>query len=159
MPTNSLTADQLAGLSLAEASAKIRSGEGTPTQLTEACLARIDIYDQKLTTFITVMRAQALAQAKQLDVEQHAGKLRGPLHGIPIALKDNIDTAGTLTTAGSALFSDRVPDEDAPVAARLIAAGAIIIGKANLHEFAMGAGEGSFYGPPRNPWNLAHNTG
>src|SRR6195952_2258898 len=88
MQTTNLSTDQLAGISLAEASAKIRSGEVTPTQLTEACLARIDIYDSKLTTFITVMRSQALAQAKLLDAEQRAGKLRGPLHGIPIALKD-----------------------------------------------------------------------
>jgi aspartyl-tRNA(Asn)/glutamyl-tRNA(Gln) amidotransferase subunit A len=105
------------------------------------------------------MRDKALAQAKLLDAEQKAGKLRGPLHGIPVALKDNIDTAGTRTTAASGVFEDRVPTEDAPVAARLKAAGAIVIGKTNLHEFAMGGGDVSFFGPARNPWALDHNTG
>jgi len=152
-------ASGLASLTLAEASEKIRKGAVTSTQLTEACLERIDVYGPKLDCFITVMRESALAQAKMLDAEQKAGKLRGPLHGIPIALKDNIDTAGTLTTAGSAVFKDRVPTEDAPVTARLKAAGAVIIGKTNLHEFAMGGGDVSFYGPARNPWALDHNTG
>ena len=152
-------ADDLTSLTLAEVSAKIRSRAVTSTQLTEACLARIDIYDPKLDCFITVMRESALAQAKMLDAELKSGKVRGPLHGIPVALKDNIDTAGTRTTAGSGVFEDRVPAEDAPVTARLKAAGAVIIGKTNLHEFAMGAGDVSFFGPPRNPWALDHNTG
>src|SRR5213080_4625501 len=91
--------ENLAGLSLAEASARIRAGRVTSTQLTEACLARIATYNPKLNCFITVMREQALAQARELDAEQRGGKLRGPLHGIPIALKDNIDTAGVRTTA------------------------------------------------------------
>jgi aspartyl-tRNA(Asn)/glutamyl-tRNA(Gln) amidotransferase subunit A len=151
--------DDLTSLTLAEVSAKIRSRTVTSTQLTEACLARIEIYDPKLDCFITVMRESALAQAKMLDAELKSGKIRGPLHGIPIALKDNIDTAGTRTTAGSGVFEDRVPAEDAPVTARLKAAGAVIIGKTNLHEFAMGAGDVSFFGPPRNPWALDHNTG
>ena len=148
-----------AWLSLSEAAAKVRSGAVTATQLTEACLARIATYDAKLDAFITVMKDKALAQAKQLDAEQKAGKLRGPLHGVPLAIKDIIDTAGTRTTGGSALFEDRVPAEDATVVARLVAAGAVIIGKANTQEFAMGGGETSFWGPARNPWNLAHNTG
>lgn len=151
--------DALAALTIAEAGAKLRSGAVSARQLTEACLARIAIYDPKLDAFITVMRDSALAQADALDAELQAGKLRGPLHGIPLALKDNIDTAGTRTTAASALWEDRVPTSDAPVAARLAAAGAVIIGKTNLHEFAMGAGEASFWGPARNPWNLALNTG
>jgi aspartyl-tRNA(Asn)/glutamyl-tRNA(Gln) amidotransferase subunit A len=149
----------LAGLTLAEVSAKIKAGTVTPTQLTMACLDRIAIYAPKLDCFITVMREKALAQAATLDAEQKAGKFRGPLHGIPIALKDNIDTAGTLTTAGSGVFRDRVPTENAPVVTRLMNAGAIIIGKTNLHEFAMGGGDVSYFGPARNPWNLAHNTG
>jgi aspartyl-tRNA(Asn)/glutamyl-tRNA(Gln) amidotransferase subunit A len=152
-------AGELASLSLAEASAKIRSGAVTSTQLTEACLARIAVYDPKLDAFITVMKAQALAQAKQLDAESKAGKWRGPLHGVPIALKDNIDTTTARTTGGSAVFEERVPKEDATVTARLVAAGAVIIGKTNLQEFAMGGGETSYFGPSRNPWNLAHNTG
>jgi aspartyl-tRNA(Asn)/glutamyl-tRNA(Gln) amidotransferase subunit A len=152
-------ADELTGLTLAEASARVRAGAVTAIELTEACLARIEIYDPKLDAFITVMKAQALAEARQRDAEQRDGKLRGPLHGVPIAIKDIIDTAGTRTTGGSALFEDRVPDEDATVVARLRAAGAVIIGKTNTQEFAMGGGETSFFGPSRNPWNLAHSTG
>lgn len=151
--------DALAALTLAEASAMIHAGKVTPTELTMACLNRIAIYAPKLDCFITVLRDKALAQAAVLDAEQKAGNFRGPLHGIPIALKDNIDTAGTLTTAGSGVFRDRVPTEDAPVVTRLVAAGAIILGKTNLHEFAMGGGDVSYFGPARNPWNLAHNTG
>ncbi|HTE43303.1 MAG TPA: amidase, partial [Steroidobacteraceae bacterium] len=159
MPALSWADVDFALLSLGEAAAKIRSGSVTAMQLTEACLARIATYDTKLDAFITVMKDKALAQAKQLDAEQKAGKLRGPLHGVPVAIKDIIDTAGTRTTGGSALFEDRVPDVDATVVARLIAAGAVIIGKTNTQEFAMGGGETSYWGPARNPWNLAHNTG
>jgi len=151
--------DDLASLTLSEAAARVRAGTVTATALTEACLARIAVYDPKLDAFITVMKNQAMAQARQLDAEQKAGKLRGPLHGVPLAIKDIIDTAGTRTTGGSALFEDRVPTEDATVVARLMAAGAVIIGKTNTQEFAMGGGETSYWGPARNPWNLAHNTG
>jgi aspartyl-tRNA(Asn)/glutamyl-tRNA(Gln) amidotransferase subunit A len=151
--------DDLTGLSLAAASARLRAGSVTSTQLTEACLSRIAVYNPKLDAFITVMRDKALAQAARCDAEIKAGKFLGPLHGIPLALKDNIDTAGTRTTAGSAVFEDRVPTEDATVTTRLLAAGAVIIGKANLEEFAMGGGETSYWGPARNPWALDHNTG
>jgi aspartyl-tRNA(Asn)/glutamyl-tRNA(Gln) amidotransferase subunit A len=150
----------LASLSLAEASSRIRSRQVTPTQLVNACLERITTYNPKLNAFITIMREQALAQARELEQEQRAGKLRGPLHGIPIALKDNIDTAGTRTTAASAVFEDRVPSEDAEVARRLKNAGAIVIGKANLHEFAMGGTSAtSYFGAVRNPWALDRNSG
>lgn len=152
--------DDLTQLSLAEASARIRSRTVTPTQLVEACLARIQIYNPKVNAFITVMRDYALAQAKELEAEQRAGKFRSPLHGVPIALKDNIDTAGVRTTAASAVFDDRVPQEDAEVTKRLKAAGAIFIGKANLHEFAFGGTSAtSYYGPVRNPWALDRNPG
>jgi len=149
-----------AGLTLAEAAGRIRSRAVTSTQLTQACLARIETYNPKLNCFITVMREQALAQARDLDAEQRAGKLRGPLHGIPIALKDNIDTAGVRTTAASAVFDERVPDTDAEVTRRLKSAGAVLIGKTNLHEFAMGGTSAtSYYGPVRNPWALDRNPG
>jgi aspartyl-tRNA(Asn)/glutamyl-tRNA(Gln) amidotransferase subunit A len=146
-------------LTLTEAAAAVRAGTVTATQLTEAALARIAVFDPKLDAFITVMKEQARAQAAHLDAEQKAGKLRGPLHGVPLAIKDIIDTAGARTTGGSALFEDRVPEADATVVARLKAAGAVIVGKTNTQEFAMGGGETSFWGPARNPWNLAHNTG
>jgi aspartyl-tRNA(Asn)/glutamyl-tRNA(Gln) amidotransferase subunit A len=152
--------EDLTALSLAEASARMRAGTVTATKLTEACLARIDVYNPKLNCFITVMREQAMAQARELDSEQRSGRFRGPLHGIPIALKDNIDTAGVRTTAASAVFDDRVPDSDAEVTRRLRAAGAVLIGKTNLHEFAMGGTSAtSYYGPVRNPWALDRNPG
>ena len=153
-------ADALAALTLAEASARIKAGTVTATDLVNACLARIDLYSPKINAFITVTRDAALAQARTLDAERRAGRLRGPLHGIPIALKDNIDTAGVRTTAASAVFDDRVPTEDAEVARRLAAAGAIVVGKTNLHEFAAGGTSAtSYFGPVRNPWSLDRNPG
>jgi aspartyl-tRNA(Asn)/glutamyl-tRNA(Gln) amidotransferase subunit A len=151
--------EELAKLTMVEASKKIHSGEITCTELTEACLSRARAYNPKVNAYITIMSEEALAQAKQLDAEGRAGKFRGPLHGIPIALKDNIDTAGTRTTGGSAVFDDRVPDEDADVVRRLKAAGAVIIGKAGLQEFAMGGTSVStYFRPVRNPWSLDRIT-
>jgi aspartyl-tRNA(Asn)/glutamyl-tRNA(Gln) amidotransferase subunit A len=150
----------LTELSLAEASARIRARSVTPQHLVEACLTRIQTYNPKVNAFITVMRDYALKQARDLGAEQTAGRFRSPLHGIPIALKDNMDTAGVRTTAASAVFDERVPTEDAEVVRRLKAAGAILIGKANLHEFAFGGTSAtSYYGPVRNPWSLDRNPG
>jgi aspartyl-tRNA(Asn)/glutamyl-tRNA(Gln) amidotransferase subunit A len=143
--------DQIAGLSLTEAAEQIRTGKVTSTALTKACLERIRIYNPKVDAYITVLTDNALAQAAQMDAEQKAGKLRGPLHGVPIALKDNIDTAGIRTTAASKVYDDRVPKEDAEVVRRLSAAGAVFIGKANLDEFADAV---SYFGSVRNPWGL-----
>jgi len=150
----------LSALTLAEASHRIHNRSVTSVALTEACLARIDAYNPLVNAFITVLREQAMAQARGLDAEAKAGKFRGPLHGIPLALKDNIDTAGIRTTAASAVFDDRVPTEDAEVTRRLKLAGAVFVGKANLHEFAFGGTSAtSYYGPVRNPWSLARNPG
>lgn len=147
-------------LSLAGAASRIRAGALTPSRLLEACLARIDVYQPKLNAFITITREVARAQARQLDAEQKAGKLRGPLHGIPVGLKDNIDTQGIRTTAASAAFDDRIPAQDAEVARRLKNAGAILIGKTNLHEFAAGGtNASSYFGPVRNPWALQRHPG
>ncbi len=147
--------DDLAGITLSEASRRLRSKEATSTQLTQACLDRIKVYNPKINAYITVMHEDALAQSAQLDSEAKAGKFRSTLHGIPIALKDNIDTAGTRTTAASEVFDDRIPAEDAEVTRRLNQAGAVIIGKTNLHEFAMGDSSAtSYFGPVRNPWAL-----
>jgi aspartyl-tRNA(Asn)/glutamyl-tRNA(Gln) amidotransferase subunit A len=152
--------DKLAGLTLTEVSAMMHNHTITSTQLTKALLDRINVYNPKVNCYITVMGKEALEQAAQLDAEQKAGKFRGPLHGIPIALKDNIDTAGTRTTAASPMFKDRVPTEDADIVRRLKAAGAVILGKANLHEFALGCtGDVSYFGPTRNPWSLERVTG
>jgi len=150
----------LAQLSLTQAAARLQSKQTTSVALTEACLSRIEIYQPKLNAFITVLKEAALKQAREADAELRAGKSRGPLHGIPIALKDNIDTAGIRTTAASAVFDDRVPEEDAEVARRLKAAGAILLGKLNLHEFAFGGTSvTSYFGPVRNPWNLTRHPG
>ena len=146
-----IATDQIAALSLKEAAAQIRSGKLTSTALTHACLERIGIYNPKIDAYITVLTQQALAQSVQLDSEAKAGKFRGPLHGVPIAIKDNIDTAGIRTTAASKVFDDRVPAEDAEVVRRLSSAGAVFIGKANLDEFADAV---SYFGSVRNPWAL-----
>jgi aspartyl-tRNA(Asn)/glutamyl-tRNA(Gln) amidotransferase subunit A len=154
------TSQNLAGLTVAEAASRIRSRSLTSTDLVQACLQRIETYNPKVNAYITVLKAEALASARQMDAEQASGRLRGPLHGIPIALKDNIDTAGIRTTAASALFDDRVPDRDAEVARRVKNAGAILIGKTNLNEFALGGTSStSYYGPVRNPWALDRNPG
>jgi aspartyl-tRNA(Asn)/glutamyl-tRNA(Gln) amidotransferase subunit A len=146
----------LAALTLKEASDRIRSRKVSPVELTEACLARIKTFNPKTNAWITVMREQALAQAKILEKEQSSRKFRSPLHGVPIGLKDNIDIAGTRTTAGSKTLAGNVPTEDAEVTRRLIAAGAIVIGKCNMHIFASGATSAvSYFGPVRNPWSLA----
>src|SRR5258708_19332868 len=118
--------DRIAGLSLTEAAQEIRSGSVTSTQLTQACLERIRIYNPKVDAFITVLGERALTQAAQLDIEQKARKFRGPLHGIPIALKDNIDTADIRTTAASKVYDDRIPTEDAEVTRRLAPACALL---------------------------------
>jgi aspartyl-tRNA(Asn)/glutamyl-tRNA(Gln) amidotransferase subunit A len=156
-PAPAPTADELVTMTLAEATRRMRAREITSTQMTEAFLARIAIYNPKINAFITVMHDVALAQAKQRDDEARAGHFRGPLHGIPILLKDNIDTAGTRTTAASLVLDDNVPTEDAFITARLKAAGAVFLGKANMHEFAMGhTSSATYFGPVRNPWAPDH---
>jgi aspartyl-tRNA(Asn)/glutamyl-tRNA(Gln) amidotransferase subunit A len=146
----------LAALTLKQVSDRIHAKKVSPVELTEACLARIKTYNPKTNAWITVMREQALAQAKVLEKEQSARKFRSPLHGIPIGLKDNIDIAGTRTTAGSKTLAGNIPTEDAEVTRRLLAVGAIVIGKCNMHIFASGATSAvSYFGPVRNPWSLA----
>ena len=145
---------------LTQASEQLRRGKISPVELTRACLSRIEKLNPKINAYITVMAEQSLAQARDLEAELHAGKSRGPLHGIPIALKDLFDTAGVRTTCGSAVFADRIPSEDAEVVRRLKAAGAVIVGKANMHEFAYGATSiPSHYGAVHNPWNLERIAG
>jgi aspartyl-tRNA(Asn)/glutamyl-tRNA(Gln) amidotransferase subunit A len=143
------------GWTLKEASDQLRRKAVSPVDLTEACLRRIERYNPSLNAFITVTGEQALAAAREMAAEQQRGKWRGPLHGIPIALKDNIDTAGIRTTAASELFKDRVPTEDAEVVRRLKNAGAIVLGKLNMHEFAYGTTSAvTHFGAVHNPWAL-----
>ena len=140
---------------LREATDNLRARRISSVDLTTACLDRIRTFNPKTNAFITVLREQALAQAKALDKEQASGRLRGPLHGIPIALKDNVDLAGVRTTAGSKTLAGNIATEDAEVTRRLRAAGAVLVGKCNMHIFAAGATSAvSYYGPVRNPWNL-----
>ncbi len=147
-------------LSILEASALIRTGRLSPVDLTLAYLERIETLNESINAYITVTPGLALEQAERLADEIESGRWRGPLHGIPIALKDNIDTAGIPTTAASELFANRVPTEDAEVYRRLKAAGAVLLGKLNLHEFAYGGTSAiTHYGPVRNPWNLDYIPG
>ena len=151
---------ELAALTLKQAADLVRRRDVSPVQLTEACLARMDAYNATLGAFITVAREDALRTARRLEAEQARRDFRGPLHGVAVALKDNIDTAGIPTTGGSALFADRVPAEDAFVVARLKAAGAIVIGKLNLHELALGGTSAvNHVGPVHNPWALDRHPG
>ena len=150
----------LATLTLKQASDLLRRRDVSPVELTEACLARIDRHEPAINAFITVTREQALATARELEGEIRRGRRRGPLHGIPIALKDNIDTAGVLTTAASGVFKDRVPAADANVVVRLKDAGAVLLGKLNLHEFALGGTSAvTYYEPVHNPWALDRVAG
>jgi aspartyl-tRNA(Asn)/glutamyl-tRNA(Gln) amidotransferase subunit A len=154
------TPDDLTSLTLKQASDRLRSKKVSPVELTQACLDRIKTYNPKINAWITVMRDKALAQAKELEKEQASGNFRSPLHGIPIGIKDSIDTAGVRTTAASAVYENRSPSDDAEVVRRLKAAGAILIGKCNMHEFDAGATSAvSYWGPVRNPWNLERVAG
>jgi aspartyl-tRNA(Asn)/glutamyl-tRNA(Gln) amidotransferase subunit A len=145
---------------ISELAPRLRQREVSPVEITRACLDRIEKLNPALNAFITVMADSALADARAAETEIHRGDWRGPLHGIPIALKDLIDTAGVRTTSASALHKDRVPMEDAEVVRRLRTAGAIILGKNNLHEFAYGGSSlVSYFGDVHNPWNRAHISG
>ncbi|HET9447439.1 MAG TPA: amidase [Steroidobacteraceae bacterium] len=150
----------LSDLTLAEASRRIHSGAITSRDLVHACLERTAAENPRINALITVMRDQALAQAATLDAQARQKKFRSPLHGIPIALKDAIDTADARTTAASAVYENRAPKEDAHVVKQLRRAGAVIFAKANLAEFSVSpTGATSYFGPVRNPLALDRVTG
>src|SRR3989475_3819345 len=137
-----------------------RRGELTPTAVAEAYLARIGALDGRVGASLTVMREQALAAARESELRWRAGKPLGPLDGVPVALKDVLCTRGVRTTCGSKMLEAFVPPYDATVVARLRAAGAVILGKTNMDEFAMGSStEHSAFHPTRNPWDLARVPG
>ena len=136
-----------------------RSGEISPVEATEAYLARIEQVDPALNSYITVTARQAMAEARQAEAEIAAGQYRGPLHGVPVAVKDQFCTEGVLTTGGSEILRDYVPDYDATVMSKLKEAGAVLLGKLNMSEFAMGDAFHHPYGRPRNPWDLSRNPG
>jgi aspartyl-tRNA(Asn)/glutamyl-tRNA(Gln) amidotransferase subunit A len=132
----------------------------SPVELTQACLRRIERLNPALNAFITVTGELALQQARNAEREIRNGKWRGPMHGIPVALKDLFDTAGIRTTAASAVFADRIPERDADVVRRLKEAGAIVLGKLNMDEFAYSfTSETSHFGPTHNPWKHGYIPG
>ena len=147
-------------LTIREAAGLLKSGQLSPVELTQAFLDRIEATDDRLHSYIVVLKEQALDDARLAEAEIRRGDYKGPLHGIPFALKDLYDTAGVTTTAGSKVYIDRVPAEDATTTARLKAAGGILLGKLAMHEFALGGPDFTTPFPPaRNPWNLDHITG
>ncbi len=150
----------LSQLDLTQVSQLVRSRKVSPVELTLECLSRIERLNPKLNAFIAVTADSALAEARRAESEIQHDSWRGPLHGIPIALKDLIDTAGVRTTAASRLFKDRVPAQDAEIVRRLKAAGAVFLGKLNMHEFAYGGSSViSYFGPVHNPWNRDYCAG
>jgi aspartyl-tRNA(Asn)/glutamyl-tRNA(Gln) amidotransferase subunit A len=145
---------------IAELAPLVAAGRISSEALTRACLAEIDAHDRALNAFITVLGDGALAQARERDAEIAAGRCRGPLHGMPISLKDLIDQAGVPTTAASRVREGHVAAADALVTARLREAGAVLIGKTNLHEFAFGTtSDDSAFGAVRNPHDPARSPG
>ncbi len=153
-------AQDLSYLTIAGAAAGLRTKQFSSTELTKSQLDRILALDAKVNSYITVTPEVALAQAKQADAELAQGTARGPLHGVPIALKDLYTTKGIRTTGHSAVLQDWVPDSDATVTTRLRQAGATLLGKLAMHEFAFGGPAFDTPFPPaRNPWNLDHITG
>lgn len=150
----------LPGLTLIEVSVCIASGEVSPVEVVDALLERIEVVDPTLNSYIDVYAESARAAAEASQRAIAAGYHLGPLHGVPLALKDNVATRGQLTRAGSRILRDRVTEEDAAIAARLRSAGAILIGKLNMHEFAYGVTtDNPHYGPTRNPWNPERTPG
>jgi len=165
MPTHSSALPRSSALppafdSIATLSARLASGEATSTSLLTECLARIREHNQLLHAFSEVYEEEALLAADAADRLLRAGVRLGPLHGIPVALKDLVDVAGKVTTNGSRLFANRVPKESARIVQLLHAAGAIVIGKTHMVQFALGAwGTNEHTGTPRNPWDLTeHRT-
>jgi len=147
-------------VTIREAADALRARRVSAVELAAAANARIGRLNSKLNAFITVTAEQAREEARQADAELAAGRDRGPLHGIPVAVKDLFATRGVRTTCGSKVYEDFVPAIDAAVVERLRAAGAVMLGKLNMHEMAYGITSANpHFGPVRNPWNLEHSPG
>jgi aspartyl-tRNA(Asn)/glutamyl-tRNA(Gln) amidotransferase subunit A len=151
--------DDLAFLSAADTAAAIRTKQVSPVEVVHAYVERIDRLDGQLHAFITVLREEALASARQAEQMLVQGGNLGPLFGVPVAVKDQFWTKGILTTNGSRVYRDFVPDDDATIVARLGQAGTILLGKLNLSELAMGGTQQPPFGIPRNPWDLERTPG
>ena len=155
-----MPSSELLKLTISEIAPMIQAREVSPVELTEAALAEAELRQPVLNSFITILRDEALAQAEEQEQALARGEYLGPLQGIPIGIKDNIATGGIRTTVGSKVLRDHVPDEDAEVVRRCREAGAIIIGKENLEEFAAGATSNNPHdGAVHNPWGLDHIPG
>jgi aspartyl-tRNA(Asn)/glutamyl-tRNA(Gln) amidotransferase subunit A len=147
-------------ITILELSEALRGRRISPVELTRECLSRVEQFNPTLNAFIAVTAGTALQQARRAEEEILRGDWRGPLHGIPIGLKDLIDTAGIPTTAASELYKHRIPIHSAEVVLKLEQAGAVLLGKQNLHEFAYGGSSMiSCFGEVHNPWRPAHMTG
>ena len=145
-------------LTVAELARLIESREVSPVEVTQAYLDRIDQLDFKFNAYLAVSRREAMQAARDAEDSIARGEYLGPMHGIPVAVKDQFWTKGIRSTGGTRILADFVPDEDATIIANLKRAGAVLLGKTNMTEFAMGAGFERF-SPPRNPWNLDRRTG
>ena len=150
---------QLPFLAATELASLIKSRQVSPVEAAEAYLERISQVDSKLHSFITVTADRAMADARLAEQEIVSGNYRGPMHGVPVAVKDQFHTKGIPTTGGSTILKDFVPEEDATVITRLDHAGAVLLGKLNMSEFAMGDAFHHPYGRPRNPWDLSRSPG
>ena len=154
------SANELCHMTIAQAGPLLRERRLSPVELVRAYLDRIEALNDRLHAYVTLLSERALGQAREVEAEILRGNYRGPLHGIPIGLKDLYDTAGILTTAMSRVTPDRVPDEDATTVAKLNDSGTILLGKLAMHEFALGGPDNtSLFPPARNPWNLDHIPG
>src|SRR5437016_3864327 len=154
------TRDDLPFLSISELSGLMRTRKISPVEVTSVMLERIEKLNPILNAYVTVTADLAMKSAQEAEREIQRGKWRGPLHGVPIALKDLFDTAGVRTTAASGVFKDRIPTEDAEVVRRLKTAGAVLLGKTNMQEFAFGGSSiVSYFGAVHNPWELSHIAG
>ena len=147
-------------MTIREAAAGLRARRFSAVELANTAMARIERHDANLRAFITITGEQALEQARQADRELAIGQDRGPLHGIPVGLKDLFSTKGVRTTAGSKVYENFVPERNATVVEKLLAAGAVVMGKLNMHELAYGITSANpHFGPVRNPWNPQHSPG
>jgi aspartyl-tRNA(Asn)/glutamyl-tRNA(Gln) amidotransferase subunit A len=159
-PSEAAAQGDLVSLSLSEASELVRTRKVSPVDLVQGCLDRIARLNPTLNAFITITADTARAQAKEAEASIQRGGWKGPLHGIPVALKDLVDTAGVATTAASGVYRERIPTQDAEIVRRLKEAGAVLVGKLNMHEFAYGGSTViSAFGPVRNPWAPARSAG
>ena len=153
------TRSELYYLTIGQASRLIRTRQLSPVELANVFLERIDSVDGRLKSYVTLLRDAAMAEARAAEDEVSRGQYRGPLHGIPLALKDLYDTKGVRTTAQSKVLENRVPTEDATTTLRLRESGTVLLGKLAMHEFALGGPQTSLFDQSRNPWNLDYVTG